>query len=264
MPLNIDIHEEFMLVPHLHGMRISTPVAVGSNRAISIKEILQLPMNVYFQLPGPIILKCNEHVFTTLFASSHGYASPRDLIGVYPEKICKRSCLDELKRDDHHVLHSKQLMIFENDLVLQKDAIHYPSLSFKFPCYWDENQPPIIFGICILYNNTLLSSAASLSEGLSILLKSGLLNMSSVQYDYSALLRIKEIDGIPITSQEARCLCLAARGMSSKKIAKELNISFKTVERHFENLRYKLKVRSRSELIEKIIYEQSKTDLLEY
>jgi DNA-binding CsgD family transcriptional regulator len=259
MRLKIDINEEFMLAPHPHGIQICTPEAASSNRAVFIKEILQLPMNVYFQLPGPIILKCNEQVLTTLFASSHGYASPRDLIGLYPEKICKRSCLDELKRDDHQVLDSKQFMIFENDIVLQNDTIHYPSLSFKFPCYWEENQPPIIFGICILYNNTLSSSAASLPQGLSILLKSGLLNMNSMQCDYSALIRINEIDGIPITSQEAKCLHLAARGMAAKKIAKELNISFKTVERHFENLRYKLNVRSRSELIEKIIQQQSKT-----
>jgi len=78
------------------------------------------------------------------------------------------------------------------------------------------------------------------------------------QKTITKLLPNRKIDGVQITFQQAKCLQFAIQGMTAKKIANELGISFRTVERHFENLKHKLKVKSKVELIEKVINHQSK------
>lgn len=52
-----------------------------------------------------------------------------------------------------------------------------------------------------------------------------------------------------ITRREYECLQLLTRGLSSKQIARQLNIQPKTADRHLENLKIKFKVRTRIELL---------------
>jgi hypothetical protein len=51
MYFKMDINEEFLLMPCQNGIQVITPDASGTRKAISIKEILKLPMNAYFLLP---------------------------------------------------------------------------------------------------------------------------------------------------------------------------------------------------------------------
>lgn len=54
-----------------------------------------------------------------------------------------------------------------------------------------------------------------------------------------------------ITTREFECLQYLAQGMCSKIIARRLNISPRTVDRHLENIREKLNVRCKIEIINK-------------
>ncbi len=58
---------------------------------------------------------------------------------------------------------------------------------------------------------------------------------------------------LKLTTREAECLFLLIRGKSAKEIARFLEISFRTVEGYLENIKYKMEVSSRSELIAKAI-----------
>jgi DNA-binding CsgD family transcriptional regulator len=258
MNFKIDINEEFLIMPHQNGMQIITPEASNKNKAIPIKEVLKLPMNVYFQIPGGTILNCNEQVFLSLCGSSCGFNSHYDLIGINADKICKLEYVEKVREDDHKVIQSSQLMLFEEDLLPLKDDINIPMLSFKFPCYSSPNQQSIIFGLSILYDNTLSPTSVSLAEGVSILLKTGIFTSNSVANGCYTMISIRKIEDVHITFQQERCLQFAIKGMTAKKIAKKLGISPRTVERHFEILKHKLKVKSKSELIEKIVNYQSK------
>lgn len=52
-----------------------------------------------------------------------------------------------------------------------------------------------------------------------------------------------------ITSRELNCIELFAQGYTAKTTAKKLGIAPRTVERHFENIKYKLNLHSKSELL---------------
>jgi DNA-binding CsgD family transcriptional regulator len=58
-----------------------------------------------------------------------------------------------------------------------------------------------------------------------------------------------------LTNQEIKCIELMMRGKTSKMIGKELNISHRTVETHVQNIKRKLNVQSKPELID-FIFEQ--------
>jgi DNA-binding CsgD family transcriptional regulator len=56
-------------------------------------------------------------------------------------------------------------------------------------------------------------------------------------------------DGLTITARELEILLLAASGRSAKEIAKALDLSVRTVERHLENCRHKFRARNRPQMI---------------
>ena len=56
-----------------------------------------------------------------------------------------------------------------------------------------------------------------------------------------------------LTGRERQIIHLIASGLSAKQIALEVGIAPRTVERHIENCRYKLRARNRTHLIAKAI-----------
>ena len=58
-----------------------------------------------------------------------------------------------------------------------------------------------------------------------------------------------------LTNKEIECLDLIMHGKTSKMIGKILNISYRTVETHMENIKKKLNIQSKSELID-FIFDQ--------
>jgi len=64
-----------------------------------------------------------------------------------------------------------------------------------------------------------------------------------------------EVDDKPadLSGREREILELVAHGESSKQIAKDIGIAPRTVERHVENIRHKLRARNKTHLIAKAI-----------
>ena len=62
-----------------------------------------------------------------------------------------------------------------------------------------------------------------------------------------------QADDPGLTVREREIIRLVAGGMSAKQIALQVGIAPRTVERHIENCRYKLRARNRSHLIAKAI-----------
>ncbi|HEN4781219.1 TPA: helix-turn-helix transcriptional regulator, partial [Legionella pneumophila] len=58
---------------------------------------------------------------------------------------------------------------------------------------------------------------------------------------------------IKLTPRQNQILCLSLQGMTSKEIARTLNISYKTVQRHFESLRNKTGLKNKQELLFSLI-----------
>lgn len=62
-------------------------------------------------------------------------------------------------------------------------------------------------------------------------------------------------DSVRLSEREAECLALLICGMNAKASAKILSLSYRTVEKHHDNIRVKMKARSQSELKEQLYYQ---------
>jgi LuxR family transcriptional regulator, transcriptional regulator of spore coat protein len=61
-------------------------------------------------------------------------------------------------------------------------------------------------------------------------------------------------DGFPLlTDRERQVLECIAQGLSSKEAAQQLNIAPRTVERHVENLRNKMRARNKTHMVAKAL-----------
>ncbi len=64
------------------------------------------------------------------------------------------------------------------------------------------------------------------------------------------MLQIDATSGVPLlTAREHEVLEFVAQGMSAKEVAQEVNIAPRTVERHIENIRLKIRARNRTHMI---------------
>jgi LuxR family transcriptional regulator, transcriptional regulator of spore coat protein len=64
------------------------------------------------------------------------------------------------------------------------------------------------------------------------------------------VLHIDPLSGVPaLTAREQQVLELVAQGLSAKEAAQEIEIAPRTVERHIENVRLKIRARNRTHMV---------------
>ncbi len=64
------------------------------------------------------------------------------------------------------------------------------------------------------------------------------------------MLQLDPANGVPLlTTREHQVLELVAQGLSAKEVAQEIDIAPRTVERHIENVRLKIRARNRTHMV---------------
>jgi LuxR family transcriptional regulator, transcriptional regulator of spore coat protein len=64
------------------------------------------------------------------------------------------------------------------------------------------------------------------------------------------VLQLDPRSGVPLlTAREQQVLELIANGLSAKEVAQEIDIAPRTVERHIENVRLKIRARNRTHMV---------------
>lgn len=64
------------------------------------------------------------------------------------------------------------------------------------------------------------------------------------------MLQLDPASGVPLlTAREHQVLELVAQGLSAKEVAQEIDIAPRTVERHIENVRLKIRARNRTHMV---------------
>lgn len=64
------------------------------------------------------------------------------------------------------------------------------------------------------------------------------------------MLQLDPTSGVPLlTSREHQVLEFVAQGLSAKEVAQEIEIAPRTVERHIENVRLKIRARNRTHMV---------------
>lgn len=68
------------------------------------------------------------------------------------------------------------------------------------------------------------------------------------------MLYLNEADDVPrLSARELQIIERIALGLSAKEVAIELGIAHRTVERHIENARYKMRARNKTHMVAKAV-----------
>lgn len=204
------------------------------------------------QLPTCIAWKDDKSIFmggNELAAKYCGLKSPLELEGLtdYEVKAPFAQHAEEYKRQDQIVLKEKTTLdIF--GVYLCNHGIYETVMTRKVPLRKDN----IVIGT--LYQATVLSKKFITSFVNALLKIDNKYDDFNKNKQRSYLCNRKYIDDeINLTQRESECLFFILRGSPLPKIANILNISARTVEKHIENIKAKMGVHFKSQLIERAI-----------
>jgi DNA-binding CsgD family transcriptional regulator len=205
--------------------------------------------NVYSNCSNIYFLDRNSHYVDAneLCIESNGFLSLRDAIGRTVNDVASNESAIHILNNDRNTINFNQSRIIEEHFI-RKDEFDFHTLTIKFPWYNANAEIIGIFGCSIFLSMNLPSNQnISFAESLSHLIKAGLLNQTAIyQNDLPGI----KIGNVYLSKRCKEILRLLVRGKTAKEIAKILFISHRTVENYLYNIKHKLNVSTKSELID--------------
>lgn len=239
----MDLSDELLVYRFGNGIKLLKPdhfkkmeQDLGRYTQHTIGSLLKLPICSYFDNLDIIIQKTNE-----LNAEACGFNSASAGKGKTVFDIFSKDLAQYIFDKDSEMLHANRTQIIEEE-GSRVDDIQYQALSFKFPLYGDNAHILGMFGFSVMLGKQPLSQSILQIASL------GLLNNTS-----PSILPGAQFDNIYLSKREMECLRFTVRGKSAKQIAAELKISSRTVEEYLNNIKLKLGVFSKAELIDKTL-----------
>ncbi len=241
------ISDEFIIQPYRKGIKLVKPDN-ALPYSISIKSLFQQPVNAFFlSRQDSIICDANEKM-----AETCGFISSNLARGQSVRKVAAKGTEEAVQNillHDEQVIRTGNSEIFEEGY-LRHDGIELIAISIKAPWYNHTNKICGVFGLSILMNEL---STMTLSNVLSIMLKNKLF---AHIYNEDHIIKAtsgRDIQNHYFSFRETQCAKLIIRGKSTKQIAQILKLSPRTIEHYIVNMKNKMNVKSKSELIDKII-----------
>lgn len=230
----VDISDEFIVTPWHSGVKLSRPstTLLDQSTALSVKSVLQMPMNVYFLGSDSTIINLNQETVDVC-----RFPDKKQAIGATVSLVATEETTTISLNHDQEVMQQKTLVIKEQIYTCFNDGFATESLSFKFPLFDHSNKLVGVFGCSVMIE------VHSLVGALHELIQLGLLSK------YTRLPG-KQKNEIYLTQRELECLVLIVRGKTTKLVGKILQISPRTVEQYIVSLKLKFNVNCKSELID--------------
>lgn len=228
-----EIHDELIVQPWKNGVRLMHPTSSNKhlNNSHTLGNIKKFPCNVFFEI-GTQVAYSNE-----LNAATCSNFSVKEITG--------KDIFDFSSREFAHriMLNNKAIMESHNNLIIEEsmdrnDGVLIQTVSLKYPSYDIDGNLKGVFGFAIVIGSQPLAESLSLIKSLGLL------------YKNNPNLSLDPLD-IYLSSRELDCLRLIVRGKTAKEISNILGISKRTVESYQENIKHKMNVYSKSELIDK-------------
>ena len=236
----IDMSEELIIRHHSSGIYLERPnKSTNYSQNLRVRDVLKTSMNSFFLDTDSTIQCINEETITT-----YGYPSLKNTIGKNVYIAADKKTGDFSVKHNQKVLKTKQAVILDQDFH-RIDESSFKALVFKFP--WYDAQ----FNLIGVMGFAAVCNPYSLAESLNFLVKNHF--FSAPSKDIQTMSYGRNIAGISITKREHDCIQLLMRGMSTKMIAKKLDLSPRTIEAYLENIKLKFNVHNKSALIDKII-----------
>lgn len=237
---NNKIHDESLIERHKGGVMFTLPAKESKTPIIkTVGALLNLPISFYLLDTEGHTSKINEEG-----AIICGYDSVKQSIGKSILDVGMKETAEQLIENCHEVIVLNSVKIFEEKHI-RKDGNQLQFLSIKCPWY---DQDEKIIGVC---GFSIALGKHALAESLSLITQLGLLNQPAAR-DQSVF-SFKNTLTKQLTKREMDCLHYTVKGFTAKRIARALNISFRTVEEYLTNIRIKLGAASKAQLIEMVL-----------
>ncbi|KTC84226.1 helix-turn-helix transcriptional regulator [Legionella brunensis] len=240
------LHEEMLLFPDKGGIKLLFPSEVNSRKGScsgskpQLSDMLKLNMSVYFLDP-----ESTTYLMNPYGAKLCGFDSVDASIGRTLLDVVQRNSALELMHNSRAVCKINAIKAFEERLV-SVSGDSQSIFSIKFPWFNQESQ--LVGSAGLSFNLQTHSLLASLQEIRNL----GLFNPVTAIFGNENY----RIDNAFLAPREQECAYWLIRGYSAKQIALKLNLSFRTIEDYLQNMKDKMHVYSRQELIEKLIDDQ--------
>lgn len=245
--MKLDTNPELLMQPHRNGVKLVKPNEKSAS-SMTIETLFSMPLIIYFVDSNERFIDANHLTRVTNIPRNVGYYSDRDLRDKLFNSCFSRAVVEMLGHNNRQVLNHRKMTIFD-EAGLRLDDIHFSTVTFKFPVYNEMNDPIAVFGISALTNNTLYPEAEPLAKALDRIVNTGLITHSQKE----TLLPNMSIGDVYLSKQELRCLQLLISGKTFKLIGNHLQLSPRTVEHYIENIKHKLHIKTKAELVEKVL-----------
>lgn len=235
--------DELRLVKYQNGIKLVKPVAsiVSHSMADShtVQAIMRLPIAIYFDNLNHETLTCND-----LSAEECGFDSSTRMRGRSWYQYFKLSTVSQPLAYVNETL-QKEIVKISYENATRNDGSCRDVISIRMPWYDDDNVIKGLFGCAIILD------LHPVSESFEVINQLGILN-STLTPQTQKLLG-KEINSVHLSKRKCDCLYLTIRGKTAKQIAAELGLSCWTVQEYLANIKLKMNVSTKSQLIEKTI-----------
>lgn len=232
--LIVKMNQGFKVIRPDHYDHMNTQFAVS--KVMSLHDAMDLPFNFYMTSKDHIIRKLND-----LCASSHGH-DKNTLQGLDVKNAFEdKEFTTQLLANDAMVMSTRRPHFFDEYSVLNDKSV-INGVSLKMPWLNDKNAVIGIIGCSIVFNT---DSFATLARNLSLITKTFLFNVKMHPKNC--------ISEIYFSRREQEVIDWLLCGKSIRQIGEIMELSSRTVESYYNNIKRKANVNTKSELFEFIL-----------
>jgi len=242
----LDTNNELILHRFGNGVKLIKPVERSNppcsilNAEPTVEDILKTDFHSYFLNIEGAVQNMNE-----AGASAFGIDSIKSFLGKEILKLIPHDYAAQIKKNDRQVMTTNKTLIFEEEFMFKENIFN--ALTIKFPWYGEDNKIIGLFGCTIEIGKQPLVNA------LTKVMQMGLLIPATHLFAPKKYWSGQKINNVHLSKRQAEILRFVVRGKSLKEISQLLNLSKRTVEHYFEDIKNKMLVFSKAELIEKVI-----------
>lgn len=233
-----NISNELTIEPWNRGIRL---INTADSRLSTVSDLCRQPFDVFFLGSDFRHQKVNR-----ASAEFCGFNAEEDAVGKTAHDFAEKHSADYIEAINKQALKANKLSM--NEYVFRrKDGEIHLCFDLRFP-WFDENDQVIGllgFGIAV--------GKHSLAESLAYITSLGLLDKDHGLFVASqGGSNSKDIEH-HFSKREMEVVNLSVKGKTAKEIGRILGLSYRTVQHYLENIKYKMQVSSKSQLIEKVL-----------
>lgn len=220
----------------------------------SLRNVLcGLPNHVYWKNKEGIYMGMNQATFEVM--KDYGISKFSEFVGKKDNDIYFSESANKYKENDLRVITERAFIVTE-ELLISPRGDKIPQLSMKKPIYNEDGRITGVLGNTVTINLTNVKNLENqLSRFITFPENENIINKLKFFMTFSFLIS-SETSGPqwsnPLTLQEKKLSYYLLKGMTSKEIGRTLSLSYRTIERHMENMKTKLHCDSKSQLVNKL------------